>query len=271
MIRSTIVRHTSISPPCRAERRLTGAVERSAALTLGERRQMYSLLRRYFEGTTRARFEADLREKESVIVLRDAASAQIQGFSTLMRMTANVDGQDIAAFFSGDTIVDREYWGETVLSRIWGQTVFAEADQIVAERPQTSVYWFLICSGYKTWRFLPVFFREYYPHPNGPTPGRHQRILDTFGTSKFGNQYSPGSGIVRFRQASPLRRGVAEITEERLRDPHVAFFARMNPGHADGDELACLAELSRANLTRAAQRVMERARVGDPGVGRSPT
>ena len=27
----------------------------------------------------------------------------------------------------------------------------AEADRILAERPSTRVYWFLICSGYKTW------------------------------------------------------------------------------------------------------------------------
>ena len=259
MTSSTIARRTSISLACRAERHLAGCVESTDTLTLDERRQMYSLLQRYFEGTTRARFEADLREKESAIVLRDVATSRIQGFSTLMRMTANVDGQEIAAFFSGDTIVDRDYWGETVLSRIWGRTVFAEADRILVLRPGTAVYWFLICSGYKTWRFLPVFFREYYPNPNGPTPTRAQRILDALGTSKFGEQYLPGAGIVRFREASPLRRGVAEITEERLRDPHVAFFARMNPGHGDGDELACLAELSRANLTRAAQRVMSRA------------
>ena len=46
------------------------------------------------------------------------------------------------------------------------------------------------------------------------------------------------------------------MTAERLRDPQVAFFARMNPGHARGDELACLTELSRANLTRAGQRMV---------------
>ena len=221
---------------------------------------MYALLQRYFSGTTRARFEADLREKESVILLRDAMSGQIQGFSTLMRLRARIDEEEIVAFFSGDTIIDREYWGETVLSRIWGQTVFAEADRIVAERPGTAVYWFLICSGYKTWRFLPVFFQKFYPNADGPTPPHFQRILDTLGACKFGDEYLTGSGIVRFRAASPLRHGVADLTEERLRDPHIAFFARMNPGHAEGDELACLAELSRANLTRAAQRMMAHPR-----------
>jgi hypothetical protein len=228
----------------------------STALTVDDRRQMYALLRKYFSGTDRARFDADLREKETVILLRDGPSGCIQGFSTLMRMTMAIDGKELVAFFSGDTIIDRQYWGETVLSRVWGQTVFAEADRIVTQRPETSVYWFLICSGYKTWRFLPVFFRAFYPNPGGPTPPRVQRILDTLGASKFGAEYLPNLGIVRFHRATPLLPGVADITEERLRDPHVAFFARMNPGYAEGDELACLAELSRANLTRAAQRLV---------------
>jgi hypothetical protein len=241
------------------DRRLAGSVVSRSCLTVDERRQMYALLRLYFSGTDRARFEADLREKEAVILLRDASSGRIQGFSTFMRMTICVDQQDVVAFFSGDTIIDRDYWGETVLSRIWSQTIFAEADRIVAERPGTPVYWFLICSGYKTWRFLPLFFREFYPNADAATPPRMRRILDAFGTCKFGDEYLADAGIVRFRTATPLRRGIADVTDERLRDPRVAFFARMNPGHADGDELACLAELSRANLTRAGQRMISHA------------
>jgi hypothetical protein len=253
---SMIVPRTSTSPPSDRERRLSGSVVSSAALTLGERRQMYTLLETYFSGTDRARFDRDLREKDAVILLRDASSGRIQGFSTLMRMVTQVDHKEVVAFFSGDTIVDREYWGETVLSRIWGRTVFAEADRIAAQHPATPVYWFLICSGYKTWRFLPVFFREFYPNADGPTPPHIQRILDTLGTRKFGNEYLPGSGIIRFHSATPLRRGVADVTDQRLRDPQVAFFARVNPGHAEGDELACLAELSRSNLTRAGRRMI---------------
>jgi hypothetical protein len=217
---------------------------------------MYALLETYFCGTTRPRFEEDLHEKETVILLRDAASGRICGFSTLMRMRAPIDGKDVEAFFSGDTIVDRDFWGETLLSRMWGRTVFAEADRIAAERPEASIYWFLICSGYKTWRFLPVFFREFYPNVRAATPPHVRRIIDELGARKFGDEYLPASGVVRFRAATPLRHGVANVTDERRRDPQVAFFARINPGHADGDELACLAELSRANLTRAALRMI---------------
>ena len=255
MNRSMHVPHTSISPPSDTPNRLVGSMVPIAAVTLSERREMYGLMRTYFDGTTRARFESDLREKESVILLRDERSGRIQGFSTFTRMTA--DGL-VVAFFSGDTIVDRDFWGETVLARIWGETVFAEAERIAAATPATSVYWFLISSGYKTWRFLPLFFREFYPNLGAPTPPHLRRLLDTLGTPRFGDESLPARGVVRFRDPTPLRRGVAELTEARLRDPRIAFFARMNPGHAQGDELACIAKLSRANLTRAGLRMISR-------------
>lgn len=240
------------------ERGLTGSVVARTRLTPSDRDRMYDLLATYFSGTLRELFEADLCEKEAVVLLRDRKSGEIHGFSTFMRIETSIDGQDIVAFFSGDTIVARPYWGETVLSRLWSRTIFAEADRIQARRPATRVYWFLICSGYKTFRFLPVFFREYYPHPERPTPPGIKDILDSLGKSKFGDQYSAVSGVVRFHRATPLRRGIADVTEQRLRDPSVASFAEMNPGHSEGDELACITEVSWSNLTRAGERMVGR-------------
>jgi hypothetical protein len=234
---------------------LTGSVAPRASLTIADRDRMYDLLSTYFAGTTRDRFEADLQEKESVVLLR-GIRGRIEGFSTYMRIQIPVNGQDIVAFFSGDTIVDREHWGETILSRLWSQTVFAEADHIVAKRPDAHVYWFLICSGYKTFRFLPVFFREFYPHPNAATPPDVRSILNALALRKFGPHYDPDSGIVRLPHATPLRHGVAEVTEHRLRDPLVTFFAAMNPRHTEGDELACLTRICRSNLTRAGERMV---------------
>ena len=255
---STSALSTSTSPPCNvASPRLAGEVVSQAGLRAEDRDRMYEILRRYFAGTDRARFEADLLEKDTVIVLRDRESGGIRGFSTLMRMTARIDGTDVIAFFSGDTIVEPAYWGDPALSRMWGSLVFGEADRLAIESPAARVFWFLICSGYKTWRFLPVFFREFYPSAEAPTPPFHQRLLDVLGRQKFGDEYIPGSGIVRFHNATPLRDGVAEVTEGRLRDPQVAFFVRANPGHAAGDELACITEVSRSNLTRAGRRMVD--------------
>jgi hypothetical protein len=249
---------TSISPLFNrvAGRSLAGSVVPRASLDAVERDRMYALLSAYFAGTRRSQFDADLAEKESVVLLRDQNTDEIQGFSTFMRIEIPVHDRDIVAFFSGDTIVAAQYWGESILSRLWSQTVFAEADRILARRPSTRVFWFLICSGYKTFRFLPVFFRQFYPNPESQTPDDVQRILDALGTAKFGHGYDPASGIVRLEHAAPLRHGVADITEQRLRDPLVAFFTSKNPGHTRGDELGCITEIARSNLTRAGERMV---------------
>jgi hypothetical protein len=217
---------------------------------------MYELMERYFDGTERSRFEEDLVEKELVLILREVNSGEIQGFSTLARMELAVDSRDIVAFFSGDTIIAKEFWGESILSRLWCQTVFPEAERIVAERPSAQVFWFLICSGYKTYRFLPIFFREFYPCPDHDTPADLNRVLDALGEMKFGSQYDSKSGIVRFTHAAPLRDGVADVTERRMNDPIVSFFQGRNTCHARGDELACITRISRSNLTRAGERML---------------
>ncbi|HZS07034.1 MAG TPA: hypothetical protein VFD58_19515 [Blastocatellia bacterium] len=263
---STAVLPTLKSPPSEMESgvrdasRLEGSVVRVTELTETDRAGMYGLLEMYFARTTRQQFDGDLAEKEWAILLRDSESGGVQGFSTLMRFSVEIENQPVVAFFSGDTIIAREYWGETTLPRLWGRHVFRLADEIHDAR----VYWFLICSGYKTYRFLPVFFREFYPHCERPMPAAIRQLLDTLGRLKFKNEYDAGRGVVRFAHATPLHEGVADITEQRLRDPHVAFFARANPGHARGDELACLCEITRGNLTPAGRRM-----VGEPSHGSS--
>lgn len=232
--------------------RLTGWVRRPQELTATERSQMYALLADYFVNVTQPHFEADLAEKEWLILLTDTATGQIQGFSTLMRLSVIVDEQPIVAFFSGDTIIHRDYWGEAELPRLWGRHVFSLAETM----PDTHVYWFLISSGYKTYRFLPVFFREFYPTYLRPTPPTVKRIVDALARAKFPSEYNPERGIIRFAKAVPLRPGVAEITARRLKDPHVAFFVAANPGHAHGDQLPCLVELTRTNLTAAGRRML---------------
>jgi hypothetical protein len=219
--------------------------------TLGdtEREQMFLLLSDYFDGVTRERFERDLAEKESAVLLRGETGA-IKGFSTIMRLRTVVEGEPVGAFFSGDTIVARDCWGESELPRLWSRHVFG----LRAQMPERRVYWFLISSGYKTYRFLSVFFREFYPTFRRETPAFEQRALDALARQKFDGEYR--HGVVRFAEPMPLRAGVAELTPARLRDPHVAFFAAKNPGHARGDELACLCEIAHENLTPAGRRMV---------------
>jgi hypothetical protein len=125
--------------------------------------------------------------------------------------------------------------------------ILARAAPAKADTTDRKVYWFLISSGYKTWRFLRCSSASSIRIPNCPrlpTPS----ASSTTSARKFGDQY--GSGIVRF--TTTPRRGVKVVTGKW----RPCFFARANPGHGNGDELACLTEVSRANLTRAGQRML---------------
>jgi hypothetical protein len=241
--------------------RLQGRLVPVADVSPAQRDAMFALMDRHYENMRRPAFDADLEEKKWVILLLDPATAEVCGFSTQVVLHAETEGRPIQALFSGDTIVDRDRWGDPALAHVWGRLALS----LIDASQGAELYWFLISKGYKTYRFLPLFFREFYPRHDVPTPEWAQRVLDALSRRKFRADYDASAGLVRaFPGKDRLRPHVAEVTPDRLRDPHVAFFVRRNPGHARGDELCCVAPLTRANFTAAAYRVIgpEPARLG---------
>lgn len=229
----------STSPRCEVLRR--------EALTVSDRDEMFALLATYFTNVRRDVFERDLGEKEWVVLLRDD-DGRVDGFSTLMTM--HIGGATV--FYSGDTIVDRARWGSADLPRTWSRHVFKLADELRTR----DVYWFLISSGFRTYRYLPLFFREFYPKAGRATPPETKVLLDGIARAKFGDAYDAATGVVRLATPAPLRAGISDADARAERDPHVAFFVETNPGHAMGDELACLVRIGRDNLTPAGQRMV---------------
>jgi hypothetical protein len=211
---------------------------------------MWRLFQEHYDQAAREIFQRDLDGKNWVILVRDEQS-EIQGFSTLAIYETPVAGQPVSVVFSGDTIIRPAYWGTPELPRAWIKTVLKVSVDMVQP-----LYWLLISAGYKTYRFLPIFYKEFYPCCHCPTPPGIQAILNQLAQQRFGSDYLPETGIARFRVgATPLRPGIAEVTPERLKDPHVAFFVAHNPGHAQGDELVCLARIHPDNFTAAGRRL----------------
>jgi hypothetical protein len=232
--------------------KLAASVVSAGGLTAPERDAMFALMRASYDGLRREAFDADLAEKQWVILLADPADGRVRGFSTQTTMETTAAGSQVRALFSGDTIIERGAWGALALERAWmGLAIgLAEAD------PARRWFWFLISKGYRTFRYLPVYFRRYYPSPDVPTPPLEREALDRLAGARFGDAWNPGSGVIRHPGDYRLRPGVGDIGDRELRDPRVAFFQRRNPGWAAGDELACLAELSRANLRPAGERLL---------------
>lgn len=233
---------------------LMGRVVEAAAITRAERQEMFALMGAYYEGVTECEFAKDLAEKQWVIQVIDECSGAVRGFSTQMLLDWTVEGRAGRALFSGDTIVDRELWGRNPLVQLWGRLALSLMDEASAT---ASLYWFLISKGFRTYRFLPVFFHEFYPRFDEKTPAEVRQIVDVLAAGKFATAYDPSAGVIRSNGGScRLRPRMAEVTPARLCDPHVRHFIKLNPGHAAGDELCCLAPLTRENFTPAACRVI---------------
>jgi hypothetical protein len=213
-----------------------------------EREEMFALLSRHFAGVTREQFERDLADKNWVIQIR--RDGRLLGFSTLSVRTQEIDGQMITALYSGDTIVDPSAWKSPTLSRAW----IAAVNYL--RSPDRRCYWLLLTSGFRTYRFLPVFWREFYPRYDAPFPPMEQKLLTYLARERYGADFHAESGIVRFPHPQTLRDGLREVPDGRNSDPHIAYFLARNPGHARGDELVCLTEISEANLTPAGRRMI---------------
>lgn len=210
---------------------------------------MRALLARQFRDVTAEAFAADLDEKEAAVLLYDG-DERLAGFSTLLRIETERDRRSVTAFFSGDTVVSPGARSAALLPRLWSQHVFAAA----RERPERDTVWFLLSSGYRTYRFLPTFFQRFTPAFDDRTCAADRALLAALAHTRYGERYDPETGVVRLEHPTPLRDD--DIPASRLRDPHVAFFARANPGWTRGDELACLTRIHPDNLTEAGRRMV---------------
>jgi hypothetical protein len=214
-------------------------------LTLGDVKKMFRIMQTYYENMIETNFISDLFRKQDVILLSDECS-EIRGFTTLAVFSFDEHTQ---LLFSGDTIVEKEYWGNHDLIRVWTQNAMKHSERFAGE-----TYWLLLSKGYKTYKYLTSFFNEYYPCKDCETPENMQKIMDSFAVSQFGEKYKNG---VYNEGKDYLKTEFAEIENRHRTDKYVSFFLEKNPGYTVGDELVCIARLSKDNLNRIGRRILE--------------
>lgn len=215
--------------------------------------EMWHLMDRHYENVSCEKFQEDLSEKDQVILLEERDEERIRGFSTLKLISLEVLGRPVRAIFSGDTIIDPKFWGEQGLVRELGKHLITTYELF----PDCYCCWFLISKGYKTYRFLPLYFKRFFPCFEQETPAFEQAVIDTLATARYPGFYDCKTGLIRLNGKSDwLRSGIADLTDKQLRDPNTRFFSKKNPGYLLGDELACVAELSRDNLKKIFFRIV---------------
>jgi hypothetical protein len=218
------------------------------AVTKFDRDAMFSLMDDHFEDMQRSRFERDLCDKNWVVLVKDQSN--VVGFTTIRLSITQLFSGDALVIYSGDTLVNPKYRMATNFVRGW----FASMHQLKQLYPELPLYWFLLCSGFRTYRFMPVYWKTFYPRHDLPTPPEWKNNMDYLAETQFGTEYNKRTGIVKLLHPQVLRESIRDIPEGRADNRNVRFFAHHNPGHALGDELVCLTQICRDNLTRVGQR-----------------
>jgi len=239
-------------------RHLTSSILTIKDLLPWQKDQMFQLMDQSFDGMDRETFNQDLNEKQSVIILTNGNPKDLKGFSTFMILeNLVVDGVNISAVFSGDTIINPQYWGCWELFQVFGQLTFDLIDKYAKENSR--FYWFLVSMGYKTYRMLPLFYKEFYPRYNKSTPTFEKKVIDVLGKQKFPLSYDSAKGIIHFpKMRERLKSDLAKVSEEKLKNPNVRYFIKSNPFYYQGDEVACITRLSKDNYTLAGKRMLKK-------------
>ncbi len=207
--------------------------------------EMHKLMRCYYDNLLLDNFSRDLYEKEWVIILKNEKE-NVVGFTTIMLIDINTHNEKIKCVFSGDTVIDKNYWGMNLLPVVWGKFVI---HKIPEKFPNEKIYWILISKGYKTYRLMATHFISFYPCYYRVTPSFEKTIIDEFGRLKYPEKYDPVNGIIfHDDDTDKVKRGVADIKKEHLNDPHIDFFMKNNSNFMNGDELVCIADLSYNNI-----------------------
>ena len=212
---------------------------------------MYGLYANYYANTNLAAFQKDLFQKNTVLQIYNEQSTLI-GFTTILHYQIHYLGQPIQIMYSGDTIMADYYWGRPILAFSW----LKFAGQVKAKHPTHPLYWFIIVKGHRTYRYLPVFSKLFYPNHQYETPIFEQSLIDHLATTTFGEHYKPELGIVHFPESKGhLKQCWADIPAKLLNRKDIQFFKNKNPQYHQGDELVCLCQLDEANLKPLARRL----------------
>lgn len=228
-------------------------------LSLNDKERMFYLMNCHYENIIESKFLADLEEKEGVLLLNDAEGL-IQGFSTYLIFDFMFKDKAINIMFSGDTVLNKIYWGTNLPFKI-----FADLIDHLMKKYNNELYWFLISKGYRTYLFLPLLFKSFYPSPvysiSKDDIYKYEQLTEELSIFKFKSSYDIENRIIRSSGdflKHELTGNENYFNKKNRFKMFTDFFYKNNPGFDIGNELPCIAKIDHDNLTSLAKRFISK-------------
>jgi hypothetical protein len=207
-----------------------------------------------FYDVERAYAEAELRKRQSVALIR--MNGALLGMASIDIYPARIQRRRIAVIATTHVLLRENWRGRNLLQRLGFRTYLATR----LRYPLRPIYWFFETFSYKSYLLLPRNFVEYWPRHEQPTPEAAAALIDELASRTYGPAWRPARGIAVRSGRQRLREHASPIAPGLDAEPEVEFFARTNPGHAEGDMLVCLCPLTLRNWLSVGQKMLQRAR-----------
>jgi hypothetical protein len=198
--------------------------------------------------------EAELRRRQSIAMFR--MEGALVGMAALDVCPAEFRGRKLA-YIATPHVLIREHWrGRNLIQKLGARTFLAAR----LRYPFRPIYWFFDTLSYKSYLLLTRNFATYWPRHGEPTPEPRAALIDQLATRTYGPAWRPARGVAVRSGQKRLRETAAPLVVGEDTAPDLAFFARANPGHAEGDMLICLCPLTVSNWISVARKALQRLR-----------
>jgi hypothetical protein len=230
---------------------ITTTVRPVESLTPAQWDDIWILTQEFYE-VDRAYAEAELRRRQRIALFR--MNDALLGMAAIDIVPTNFRGRRVIAIITSHVLLRENWRGRNLLQKLGWRTFLATR----LRNPFKPIYWFFDTSSYKSYLLLPRNFRHFWPRYDRPTPAPQAALMDELARAVYGPAWRAALGIVVRSGQKRLRETTAPLILARDCDPHLEYFARANPGHAEGDMLICLCPLTAGNWFTLARMALRR-------------
>jgi hypothetical protein len=216
--------------------------------------EVWTLTRGFYE-TDRAFVEETLKVHQRLVLFRSASARALVGMAAVDVLPLEFRGQRLAAIYTSHVLLDERYRGQNLIQRIGFRTFLRTRLRF----PLRPIFWFFDTFSYKSYLLMTRNFRDFWPRHECVTPDWERGLMDELAARFHGAAWRPERGVAVRSGRKRLRAGTAPVDSLLAGSRDAAFFARANPGHAEGDMLGCLCPLDATNWLTAGLRAPNRS------------
>ena len=204
---------------------------------------------------TRESFARRLGDFDRVALVLEKGTAQLVGFTGIRVKEFNIKGHGkLGAVCFGQTYILPGYRGQGSIQRAVTRLLFTER----IRSPFTRWFFWSDALSYKPYLVMARNLRDYFPHPEKPTPAITQALIEAVGEHYYGAAFDRSTGTV-IKSDIRLKSHVAPVGADERRDPAIQFFVERNPQYVAGHGLIIVCPLSLRNLATYVHRVVSHA------------